>query len=166
MRIDEVKCQELRFDLKTWAKKTVAMKTDLQSILGKLLWVSRAVKFSRCFVFRIIAEVKKLKQQSQKTTLSNSIRKDFLWWETYMSVFNGIHLIVPEIISEQVAGDACPQGFGCWYPNYQQYFSSKFPHHLQDPQVAIHLKEFICIILAAKTWGRLWADKQVWIFLR
>ena len=81
-----------------------------------------------------------------------------------MTVFNGIHLIVPDCISAQIAGDACPQGFGCWYPNHQQYFSSKFPHHLQDPQVAIHLKEFICIILAAKTWGRLWADKQVWIF--
>ena len=119
MRIDEVKCQELRFDLKTWARKTVATKTDLQSILGKLLWVSRAVKFSRCFVTRIIAEVKKLKQQSQKTTLSTSIRKDFLWWEKYMTVFNGIYLIVPDTISEQIAGDSCPQGFGCWYPNQQ-----------------------------------------------
>ena len=58
MSIDQVKCQELRFELAKWKRKTVANKTELQSILGKLLWVSRAIKHSRCFVLRIIAEVK------------------------------------------------------------------------------------------------------------
>ena len=81
-----------------------------------------------------------------------------------MSVFSGIYLIIPEIIVEQISGDACPQGYGCWYPNQQEYFSSKFPKHLQDPQIPIHLKEFLCVILATKTWGHLWAGKQVQIF--
>ena len=84
MRIDSAKCQELRFELKKWSKKTVATKSELQSILGKLLWVSRAVKFSRCFVLRIIAEVKKFKLQKQKITLSSNVRKDFLWWENFI----------------------------------------------------------------------------------
>ena len=141
MRIDEVKCQELKFELSKWKQKTVASKTELQSILGKLLWVSRAVKYSRCFVLRIIAETKKLKSQNQKTKLSNSIRKDFLWWDTYLNVFNGVHLMVPDFISEQIVGDDCPSGLGCWYPNKQQYFSSEFPLFLKDPQIPIHLKE-------------------------
>ena len=83
MRVDEAKCSELKTVLKKWLNKTVASKTDLQSILGKLLWVSKAVKFSRCFVMRIIAEVKKLKYQSQKVKLSLDVRKDFLWWDTF-----------------------------------------------------------------------------------
>ena len=164
MRVSQVKCQELKYELEKWSRKTVANKTDLQSILGKLLWVSRAVQYSRCFVLRIIAEVKKLKSQNQKTTLSSSIRKDFLWWETYMNEFNGIHLLVPNLISEQISGDACPMGFGCWYPNQKEYFSSRFPKSLQDPKIPIHLKEFICIILAVKVWGHLWAGKRVSIF--
>ena len=40
MRIDQVKCQELKFELSKWKQKTVANKIELQSILGKLLWVS------------------------------------------------------------------------------------------------------------------------------
>ena len=81
-----------------------------------------------------------------------------------MNVFNGIHLIAPNHVSEEIAGDACPMGFGCWYPNQQEYFSSKFPMFLQDPLIPIHLKEFICVILAIKKWGHLWAGKQVNIF--
>ena len=72
--------------------------------------------------------------------------------------------MVPDFISEQIAGDACPSGLGCWYPNQQQYFSSEFPSFLKDPQIPIHLKEFICIILATKFWGPLWSGKRVQIY--
>ena len=143
MSIDDSKCRELRLDLAKWARKTVATKTDIQSILGKLIWVSRAVKFSRCFVLRIIGELKKLKFQSQKIKLSNDVRKDFLWWEQYLNVFNGVHLLVPSNPTLQVAGDACPSGYGCWNPKTNQYFSEKFPLEWLDPTIPIHLKEFM-----------------------
>ena len=115
-------------------------------------------------MLRIIAEVKKLKSQSQKIKLSYEVRKDFLWWEKFMSVFNGVHLLTPSNPSEQISGDACPMGYGVWNPGQKQYFSSKFPLKLQDPQVPIHIKEFICIILAVKAWGKEWAGKTVQIF--
>ena len=76
-------------ELEKWSRKTVAKKSDLQSILGKLLWVSRTVRFSRVFVCRIIAEVRKLTKQSEKTTLSREIRKDFMWWQKFMEKFSG-----------------------------------------------------------------------------
>ena len=117
MRVNDSKCNELKFDLDKWSRKTVSTKSDLQSILGKLLWVSRAVKFSRCFVLRIIGELKKLKFQNQKITLSRDVRKDFLWWEQFMSVFNGVHLLVPNEPSVQISGDACLMGYGVWNPD-------------------------------------------------
>ena len=129
MRVNETKCSKLKSELKKWLNKTVATKTDLQSILGKLLWVSRAVKYSRGFVMRIIGEVKKLKFQSQKIKLSNDVRKDFLWWDNFMQFFNGVHLLVSNTPSEQISGDACPMGYGIWNPHLCQYFSSKFPHY-------------------------------------
>ena len=164
MRIGKDKCDELALDLKKWFTRKVAKKSELQSILGKLPWVSRAVKFSRCFVARIIAETKKFKYQTQKITLSEAVRKDFLWWQKFMSIFNGVHLLVNSEPSEQISGDACPMGYGIWNPNSNEYFSSKFPIYLQDPQIAIHIKEFICIILAIKKWGHSWAGKTVQIF--
>ena len=109
MRIDYEKCTELRLELSKWLARTVATKSEIQSILGKLMWVAKAVRMSRCFVLRIIAETKTLKTQKQKVTLSSEIRKDFLWWHTYMSIFNGVELIVPSFVSVQIAGDACTQ---------------------------------------------------------
>ena len=81
-----------------------------------------------------------------------------------MTVFNGTHLLVPSNPSVQISGDACPIGYGIWNPHLCQYFSSKFPHHLQDPQIPIHIKEFICLILATKAWGENWAGNTVQIF--
>ena len=77
MRVDAVKCSELKSVLKKWLNKTVASKTDLQSILGKLLWVSKAVKFSRCFVMRIIAEVKKIKISESKSKIESGCQEGF-----------------------------------------------------------------------------------------
>ena len=49
MRIGLDKCTELKNELCSWCRRTTATKQELQSILGKLMWVSRAVKFSRTF---------------------------------------------------------------------------------------------------------------------
>ena len=50
MRIDKYKLQEITTLSRTWARKTVASKQELQSVLGKLMWVSKVVRCSRCFV--------------------------------------------------------------------------------------------------------------------
>ena len=81
-----------------------------------------------------------------------------------MIEFNGVHILVPSDPTVQISGDACPMGYGIWNPGLCQYFSSKFPLYLQDAQIPIHVKEFICIILATKAWGKDWAGKTVQIF--
>ena len=149
MSFEQTKCFEIRTELNRWIRKTVATKTDLQSILGKLLWVSRAIKYSRCFVMRIIGEIKKLKFQKQKITLSQDIRKDFLWWMNFMTAFNGIHLLVPDVPTDQISGDACQMGYGIWNPNTSEYFSAKFPKsssRLKNPNTyqRIYLYNYGC----------------------
>ena len=107
----------------------MANKTELQSILGKLIWVSKAIKYSRVFVSRVINEIKLLKSQKQKLTLSPEIRKDFLWWRQYMTEFNGVHLLILNEVSVQIAGDACPNGM--WNmddPRRARKWVIHFPH--------------------------------------
>ena len=98
------------------------------------------------FVLRIIAETKKFKTQNQKTILSNSIQKDFLWWDNYLNVSMVCYLMVPDFVTKQIADDACPSGLGCWYPNKQQYFSSQFPPFRRLPDAnsleRIYLHDF------------------------
>ena len=164
MHVDSDKRVELKSELRKWSKKTVATKTDLQSILGKLLWVSKCVKFSRVFVCRIIAEVRKLQKQTQKTVLSREIRKDFLWWDKFLEVFSGVEIIIPPTVCLSVLGDAYPQGGGSWNPNRLQYFSMRFPEYLCSPETPIHIKEFIIVILCVRLWGQDWSGQRIAIF--
>ena len=164
MKIDDAKREEITALAKKWAKKTVATKQELQSILGKLLWVSKVVRCSRCFVARIIAVLKGLRTQRQKVTLSAEIQKDFLWWSEFLPVFNGVELLVPNTVFCSVLGDATLLGGGCWNEREKEFFSRKFPLHLQHHQIYIHLKEFYIAIIAAKVWGYLWEGKRIALY--
>lgn len=147
-----------------WARKTVASKEELQSILGKLIWISKMVRFSRCFVSRIISLIKTLKFQKQKITLTDAVKKDFKWWSKFLNVFNGIELLIPSTVYSSILGDAYPMGSGSWNEQAQEFYSRKFPLTLCDPKLPIHLKEFWCVIVAAKLWGHLWSGKRVAIY--
>ena len=69
MQVGEEKRLEVKSTIDIWYRRTVATKKDLQSLQGQLMWVSKVVRFSRCFVTRIIAEQKSTKAQKQKKTL-------------------------------------------------------------------------------------------------
>ena len=150
--------------LKKWINKTRAKKSDLQSILGKLLWVSRTVRFSRVFVSRIIAEIRKLDKQYEKTTLSREIKKDFLWWNTFLEEFSGVEIIPSPTVSLAVYGDACVQGGGGWNPSRSEFFSLRFPNYMSSPDVPIHIKEFIVVILSVRLWAKEWSGQKVVIY--
>ena len=164
MSVDADKLKEITTLSKVWARKTVATKQDLQSILGKLMWVSKVVRFSRCFVSRIISILKGLRSQKQKVTLDHETRKDFLWWSEFLPVFNGVEIIVPDTVFCSVVGDATLQGGGSWNEREREYFSRRFPAHLIDPRIYIHIKEFLVSITSAKLWGHLWEGRRVAIY--
>ena len=161
MYVDDEKVAELKIELSKWLHKTVASKSDLQSILGKLLWVIKTVRFSRVFVSRIIAEVRKLPKQSSKTKLSLEIRKDFLWWDSYLKVFSGVEIIPPTTVCQSVLGDAYPQGGGSWNPVRNEYFSMQFPEYMCSAETPIHIKEFIVVILSVRLWGESWSGQRI-----
>ena len=79
---------------------------------------------------RIIAEVRQLKSQSDKVTLSREIRKDFLWWDTYIQEFSGVEFIPNLVSSTNVYGDACNDGGGAWNEETNEYFSINFPRYM------------------------------------
>ena len=161
MRIDEERRLEIQSLTLLWSRKTVATKQELQSILGKLIWVSKVVRFSRCFVSRLISLLKTLKFQSQKTTIPGPVKLDFAWWHRFLKVFNGVELIIPSTVFCSVLGDACPMGGGAWNEQAAEYFSQPFPLLLCQSKYGIHLKEFWVLILAARVWGHLWSGRRV-----
>ena len=161
MQVGEEKRLEVKSTIDIWYRRTVATKKDLQSLQGQLMWVSKVVRFSRCFVTRIIAEQKSLKQQKQKKTLSSEIKKDLLWWKLFLDVFNGVELLVPQTVSCNVLGDATLTGAGAWDEAAGLFWSRKFPWMMQSADTPIHLKEFLTLIASVRIWGHRWSGLRI-----
>ena len=176
MRVPPEKLVEIKSEIGLWARKTMITKRNLQSLLGKLFWVAKVVKFARVFMGRLLQQLRTIagKKEDVKVKLNEESRKDLKWWARYLDHFNGIQMIIDEdpfLLSldqmldrpaDLCAGDATPTGGGAWCNNV--FWSRKFPNHLQDPTVPIHLKEFWVIIASSRLWGDSWTGRNIVIW--
>ena len=174
MSIPPEKLEELREELGFWLRKKVASKKMLQSLLGKLFWVSRCVKFSRGFMGRLLGHLRTIHEMpdNKKTKLPQNCKDDIVWWHRYLRRFNGVELIFPdkpgdmslEALLESDAivycGDAQPNGGGAFC--LTEYWSRSFPEDLADHP--IHIKEFWVIIASTVLWGEKWKGNLVYLF--
>ena len=176
MSIPAEKLTEVREDIRAWSRKTKATKKDLQKLLGKLVWVSRCVKFSRSFMARLLNHLSSMHNlpDNKKSPIPEECRLDIRWWARYLRRFNGVECIYPDVAMdlslEQLldsaalvnCGDAQPMGGGAYFGS--EYWSRPFPCWLQDPAIAIHVKEFWVALVSAWLWGEKWAGKVVYVF--
>ena len=164
---------EIKAEIGKWVRRTTITKRELQSLLGKLFWVAKVVKYARAFMGRLLTQLRSLtyQKESMKVKLTEESRKDILWWGTYLDKFNGISMIVNDdpipLSFDQLldsphdicAGDATPTGGGAWHG--KEYWCGDLPEHLKDPQLPIHIKEFWVMIVSAKLWGDTWTGRCI-----
>ena len=176
MSVPQEKLQELRSDLEVWRRKSTAVRRDLQSLLGKLFWVSRVVRHRRPFMGRLLQQLREMRDLpgSKKVPLSVDSRKDVLWWSVYLRHFNGVTAIfntddtmmsLDELMFSSFkvfAGDATLWGGGGWYGS--EYWSMEFPDFLKSPEIAVHIKEFWVLIASCRLWGDDWAGATIYLF--
>ena len=176
MRVPGEKIQELRSELGVWERRTTSTRRELQSIIGKLFWVSKMVRHSRPFIGRLLQQLRATQgtPDSKRTPLSSECRKDILWWSQYMRTFNGVNAIVNDEDSQQplellisssfkvYAGDANLWGGGGWYED--EYWSREFPDFLKAVEIPVHIKEFWVLIASCWVWGDKWSGCPVYLF--
>ena len=176
MSIPPEKVAELRDDISLWKKKTFATKKNLQQILGKLLWVTKCVKFSRGFIGRLLTQLQEMHSMpdNKRMKLSHGGRQDIIWWDRYLRRFNGVEILyqsdplqlsLDQLLDTQAlinCGDAQMTGGGSYFG--MEYWSRPFPSWLQGDMVPIHLKEFWVVIASAWLWGHRWTGSMVYIF--
>ena len=176
MSVPPEKVTEIKAEIRLWVRKTSITRKDLQSLLGKLFWISKVVRYSRPFMGRLLAQLRTMTslKDGKKVKLFDESRKDILWWMHFLDEFNGINMIVNEdpipLSFEQLldephsicAGDATPTGGGAWHG--KEYWCGGLPVHLQDTQVPIHLKEFWILIVSAKQWGDTWTGRAIVLY--
>ena len=145
---------ELMNELRTWTNKKCASKRQLQSLIGKLSFVTNCVKFGRVFLNRLIHALSMLPKW-KKGRLPSDICNDIEWWKGLIPQYSGVSMLWLK--------DHTPLG-SCWplMPALMlgggtcmgnQYIHFRFPQHIKTVTQHILQLELLTIVVALKTWS-------------
>ena len=151
--------------VKSWLERKRASKRELQSLIGKLVFVGKCVYSSRIFICRLLSTLRGLKHQNHRFKISAEFRKDLQWWDSFVERFNGVTFIPDMIWAEPdllLSTDACLSGSGGW--SGTQYFSCEFPEFVRVRNFHINILELLTVLVALKLWGNNLVNKRIKIF--
>ena len=158
LEVEPSRLAEILASLRQWVEKTHCSRVELQSLVGLLNFVSRAIHASRSFLRRLISA---LHSPSRRIVLSEDMREDLKWWLAFASQWNGVSLItLPQIILSEhldlytdASGHTAAAFFrGEWFQH---------PFSLEQLEWSIDAKELFAVVLAAFTFGLKWKGLSI-----
>lgn len=120
----------------------------IQSILGKLVYISACVNQGRKFVSRILQTLRSMGSKNWMW-INDEFRRDIEWFQKYAAASNGVHLYAitrPAIIIEcdsSTIGAGGSSGRFCYRWKYSSSHIRNFP--------VIHQLEAVNVVVAFKT---------------
>ena len=114
--ITEEKIQDILNICNMWSDKTHCTKRELQSLLGKLLYITKCVK-SSCFFLNRMLELLRSSHKQDKIILTQDFKQDLNLFKEFVPKFNGTAFFVHNQIHHEIELDACLQGIGARWGN-------------------------------------------------
>ena len=148
-----------------FALKKSATLRELQSLVGKLNFISACVHASRVFICRILNWLRLIHGKQSAHIIPAFVRKDLMRWKLFLPTFNGVSMMLFEDWSnpdELCACDACPSG--CGGISQSEYFHEEFPPNIAQLKMHINALELLTIVVAFKVWGVKLKGKKVLIY--
>lgn len=160
MSIPTSKIEEILLELRSWSNKCTANKTQLNSLLGKLHFISKCVRPARLFVSRMLETLRAAPERGY-VRLGDEFRKDVNWFLNFLPSYNGITLMEhpPLPTDVHVDLDACMSGVGGCYGN-EVYHCELPPFIVEEGHHITHL-EMLNLVIAAKVWKDKWQGYRV-----
>ena len=115
LEITPERLSEIQGLVASWLIKETASLKELQSLLGKLSFVSSCVRPGRVFVQRLLVSLRSIYSQPiRKFAIPDYVLCDLKWWHTYLPHFNGISMMSLDSCQpdEEFATDSCLTGCG------------------------------------------------------
>ena len=123
-----------------------ATKHQLQSLAGKLNYISNCVRPARRFMARIL-DTLRAAANANTVTVTEELRKDIAWFEAYARNCNGRVLIEPKLPLLVIECDACLAGAGGHTD--AAFYDLTFPQQLTDSHHISQL-EALNVVVAVK----------------
>ena len=136
---------------------------ELQSVIGSLSFVCKAVSPGRAFLRRLIDLTCGRKKSNEKIQLSQGARTDLEMWCIFLRQFNGTSIIPDQAWVEgqdlDLYTDASGQiGFGGYYRG--RWFQGRWPNE-EVKTLSIAWLEFFPIVVAVTVWGEGLKGKRI-----
>ena len=94
--VPEDKIVKLKEELCTWLSRSTFTKRQLQSLLGKLSYVTACVQPGRNFMNRLLNVLRSFTSRKQRLQVTMEMRNDILWWLQFLDLYNGVS-VIPEL---------------------------------------------------------------------
>ena len=156
--IPDDKLLEIHTICNKFANYKTVTKVMFQSLLGKLLYVSRCIKSSRLFLGRML-QLLRDSHDSKRVKLTQDFHKDLAWFRAFLYTFNGVSYI-DRPSSYHIYVDASPYGFGAIF-NDQVYAVPYVEGFIPNASI-VHL-EMYNIFLALGVWASHWKNASITI---
>lgn len=156
LEVPASRLEDLRTELNLWRESSFFTKKQLQSLLGKLSFVSACVKPGRMFMARLLNCLRECKQHaaSYQYPISTTMLLDIQWWFEFLPHYHRISLIKPspwDFECLNFSTDACLQGGGATCQ--AECISFVFPDCIALQSLHINALELFTIVVALKHWA-------------
>ncbi len=163
LEIDQSRIAECTSLFDSWMKKTHVMLKELQSLIGKIQFLSTCVRPGRIFLSRILAFLRGLSEKGVKVfKIPQDVKLDIKWWIEFLPRYNGVSMMAVEEWSEPdqvVASDACLGG--CGGVSGDACFHSVFPPFISEQDLHINALEMLALMVCMKLWCSNWKGKRI-----
>ena len=109
--VPSAKLEDVLSECRPWAHKVTATRKEIQSLVGKLVHISRCLPHARRFICRILATLRKA-PDTGRVPLSTSFKADVRWFQKYAEYSNGVRLIDPDLLEYNIECDSSLTGGG------------------------------------------------------
>ena len=132
------------------------------------------VKPGRLFLRRLIDLSTTVSRLHHRVSLNKEALADIDWWIEFLPNWNGVEMIQSPMVSSvslKLATDASGVGIGAHFGDH--WFSIPLDHFhsiafmQQDPDQAFDINrwELFSLVTAVFTWGHLWANQQILVYV-
>ena len=146
---------EVLRELEAYRGRVSCTHRQLESLVGKLQFMSNCITPGRLFVSRLLNELKGMARNRQYA-INDEMRKDIKWRYLFLPGFKEsciLWLLDTSPIDSEMAVDACLKGAGGIRSD--TYFRVKFPGWLlkSEKYTITHLELWV-VIIGVKVWGK------------
>ena len=114
--VRQEKLYQIRYTCKSWTLTTKCSKISLQSLFGKLWYISKCVRASRPFLNRML-DILRAVDKLNNIQLTAGFHQDLAWFCKFLPRFNDTSFFKHNKIQGQIELDASLQGLGAIFNN-------------------------------------------------